>query len=167
MEELGFLRFYIPSIPFVAIHSAIFAYLGITLPIILGLNHPTSKHLNNVTKLRTGDTFMIITLLFVIFGTKAVCFFQGIIRIIKRYKWKKRTIEEECESKCSDDAKTCVSLNLTLESCSHIRQLANLPTPSELEISLDSIVINKPKGPDDAQSCMPGNVLENKLALKI
>lgn len=150
-----------------AIHSAIFAYLGITLPIILGFNDPHSKHLNHVTKLKIGDTFMIITLVFVIFGTKAVCFFQGIIRIIKRYKWKKRTKEDECESKCSDDAKTCVSLNLTLESCSHIRQLANFPTPSELEISLDSIVVNKPKGPDDAQSCMPGNIIQNNLALKI
>lgn len=156
-SETTFVKFYIPAVPFVAVHSAIFAYLGISIP---ALTEAAAHHAHKAPKFHFNekyDKYLILTLILIIFGTKLLCFFQGIVRAVKNYRHKKQKKREqdECASKCSDDAKTCVSLNLTLESCSHVRPIVNVPLESELEMSLDSIVVNKGRAPVDAMSCLP------------
>lgn len=110
--------FYFPSLPFVAAHSAIYAYLGTSIPYLLHKH----KSLDQIiySHFTSQQALLIVFLFLIIFVTKFICLVQDIVRGVKNYRYKSKKIqkEEDSDSHCSDDARTCVSLDLTMQSVS-------------------------------------------------
>lgn len=118
IDQISGPAFYFPSLPFVAAHSAIYAYLGTSIPYLLHKH----KSLDQIiySHFTTQEATLIVFLFLIIFATKFICLVQDIGRGVKNYRHKSKKIqkEENSDSVCSDDARTCVSLDLTLQSVS-------------------------------------------------
>jgi len=121
----------------VAVQAIIFAYIGIMIP---DLN---SNWLKALKTFKIEGIVLFSVCFAIVVGTKLTIFVLFIVNKVSNCRKKLNEEEEDCSSTFNDDVKTCVSLDVTLESISHIRKLADFDIRNDLEISLDSIIVPK------------------------
>lgn len=154
-ENINFSVYFLPAIPFVAVHSSIFAFIGIFIPDF------TKKWLNELSFYRIEEIVLFSVCLTILVGTKLTIIIFYILQSIQRCK-KKKEEQEEGKYNCNDDVKTCVSLDVTLESISHIKRMAEFDIKNDQEISLDSIIVPKQVKARDTMSCIGKTAIQKK-----
>lgn len=68
LSDISFKAYFIPAIPLVAVHSAIFAYIGLRIP-----DFNNSDWISEINNYPTLEKIILITLILLIFFTKALC----------------------------------------------------------------------------------------------
>lgn len=116
-ENIKFSAYFLPAIPFLAVHSSIFAFIGIFIPDL------TKNWFTELSFYRIEEIVLFSVCSAILVGTKLTIIIYYILQTIKRCKNKKED-QDDGNYNCNDDVKTCVSLDVTLESISHIKRMA-------------------------------------------
>jgi len=115
-KSISFPAYYVPAMPCIAIQSIVLAYIGGKIP---DLNYHFWETF--MTWYTTPEVVAFSVLLAVLMIMKMTYWGLWLSLRIKKCKRKSKG-DDDCISNCSEDAKTCVSLNLTLESISHVKK---------------------------------------------
>lgn len=131
LSGISFSCFFVPAVPGIILHSALYAYIGIYIPDFSNLSDSNSilKSLENTSGVQ------VLILLAIVSFTKVFCFFYAFFIHRKSLKDRNENKDKGVEDCDDDDGNTCVNLTLTLGS--GLVDMNKKASSAQLDRSLD------------------------------